>query len=52
MIGFDVCQDCGLVAVSNDFTRWCIDHGCHHKDHPGYADQHAKSGINPHKERR
>lgn len=45
--GFQVCQHCGLVALKNDFVKWCIDRGCHYEDHAGYKAQHAKSGIDP-----
>jgi hypothetical protein len=41
---WDVCVDCGLVALKNDFSRWCIRIGCHYKDHAGYRDQRGKSG--------
>ena len=30
------CRSCGLVALNNDFTRWCIDKGCNHEYHSQY----------------
>lgn len=31
-----VCRKCGLVALKNDFTAWCIQMGCDYRDHPEY----------------
>ena len=41
---WEVCKHCGLIALHNDITQWCITKGCNHKDHPGYASQLAKAG--------
>jgi len=37
-----LCRDaeavgCGLIALRNELTRWCIRHGCDYDEHPGYA---------------
>lgn len=50
--GFQVCSNCGLVRLNNEFTQWAIEHGCDNRNHPGYAAQHAKSGIDPLKEKK
>lgn len=34
--GKPVCSNCGLIALNNDFTRWCIDKGCYADLHPQY----------------
>ena len=31
-----VCQNCGLIAINNPFTQWCIKHGCNHIKHKDY----------------
>jgi len=35
-----LCGKCGLVALKNDITRWCISHGCDYDEHPGYSEAH------------
>jgi hypothetical protein len=30
------CSKCGLVALKNKLTEWCISKGCDYKDHPSY----------------
>lgn len=35
-VGKNYCFVCGLVAINNDVTRWCIEKGCYHEDHPQY----------------
>lgn len=35
--GKQVCSNCGLVALNNQFTAWAIRMGCRHKDHPSYS---------------
>lgn len=30
------CLSCSLIALNNDFTRWCIDKGCYYELHPQY----------------
>lgn len=35
-LSWSVCKACGLVFLRNEFTAWCIRHGCNHADHPGY----------------
>lgn len=34
--GKQVCSNCGLMALNNDFTKWCIDKGCNADLHPQY----------------
>lgn len=34
--GKQYCKSCGLVALNNKFTDWCIDKGCNHTDHPQF----------------
>lgn len=34
--GKPVCSNCGLIALNNDFTRWCIEKGCYADLHPQY----------------
>lgn len=34
--GKQYCSTCGLVALNNKITGWCIDKGCNHEDHPQY----------------
>lgn len=31
-----VCAKCGLVALRNPFTKWCMSNGCNHSEHPNY----------------
>lgn len=31
-----VCVHCGIVALKNDFTRFCISKGCQNRYHPDY----------------
>ncbi len=38
------CAKCGLIALSNPFTQWCIKKGCNYEDHPGYKAERAKTG--------
>ena len=35
-VGKQVCRVCGLVALKNAATQWCIDKGCNAEDHPQY----------------
>ena len=32
-LGKQVCNGCGLVALRNAATNWCIDKGCNYEDH-------------------
>lgn len=36
-IGKQVCKCCGLVALRNKATDWCIDKGCNFSDHNQYT---------------
>ena len=40
----EVCRKCGLIRSRNDFTDWCVKHGCNHEEHPGYQAQRNKAG--------
>lgn len=33
---WQMCKKCGLLALRNPFTAWCIAHGCDAHEHPGY----------------
>lgn len=35
-IGKQHCSCCGLVALRNPLTDWCIKKGCNASDHPQY----------------
>jgi hypothetical protein len=35
-IPWGVCNKCGLVYLSNIFTKWSIKKGCNSEDHPEY----------------
>lgn len=35
--GKQVCADCGLVALRNAASDWCVEHGCNYKDHVSYS---------------
>lgn len=34
--GKQVCSNCGLMALNNPFTQWCIEKGCYSDLHPQY----------------
>ncbi|AGZ17630.1 hypothetical protein X824_gp193 [Escherichia phage 4MG] len=34
--GKQVCAWCGLVALRNKASDWCVDKGCNYKLHPSY----------------
>lgn len=34
--GKHYCRSCGLVALRNPFTDWCIHKGCNSENHPQY----------------
>lgn len=34
--GKQVCNSCGLVALRNQATEWCIEKGCNFSDHNQY----------------
>ena len=34
--GKQYCKSCGLVALRNKATQWCIDKGCNYSDHKQY----------------
>ena len=35
-VGKNWCPKCGLVALNNAISHWCIDKGCNYSDHPQY----------------
>jgi hypothetical protein len=39
VIGRNICSNCGLVRLKNEFTEWCVKMGCNNSDHPGYKAQ-------------
>ena len=36
LCGKTYCLKCGLVALNNKISEWCIAKGCHAEDHPQY----------------
>lgn len=34
--GKHVCWQCGLIALRNKATEWCIEKGCNYADHDSY----------------
>lgn len=36
-IGKKVCSGCGLVALNNPISKWCIQKGCNFDDHTQYT---------------
>ena len=36
-VGKQYCRKCGLIALNNDFSQWCVRMGCNAEDHPQYA---------------
>lgn len=34
--GKQFCTSCGLVALNNQITQWCINKGCNYSDHPQF----------------
>lgn len=43
-VGKQYCYRCGLVALNNPLTDWCVAKGCYHDDHPAYKSQVKKLG--------
>ena len=41
-VGKQYCYRCGLVALNNDFTQWCVRMGCNHEDNPQYKNMRSK----------
>lgn len=35
-VGKQYCRNCGLVALRNRATDWCIEKGCNFEDHNSY----------------
>ncbi len=35
--GKQVCANCGLIALRNKASEWCVEKGCLHKLHPSYS---------------
>lgn len=40
--GKPYCQNCGLVALNNSFTRWAIDKGCLNEYHSQYQNKRRR----------
>lgn len=36
-VGKKVCTKCGLVALNNEATEWCIKRGCNYEEAKGYT---------------
>ena len=45
VVGRQYCVRCGLVALNNQFTSWCIRMGCNNEGHPNYNSQRRKTGC-------
>lgn len=41
-VGKQYCRCCGLVALNNPISIWCIEMGCNYKDHPQYQNKLSK----------
>ena len=35
-VGKMYCSRCGLIALRNHATNWCVQHGCNYQDHKSY----------------
>ncbi|ATN93436.1 hypothetical protein [Pseudoalteromonas phage J2-1_QLiu-2017] len=35
-VGKQVCSSCGLLALNNAATNWCVDKGCNYENHKSY----------------
>lgn len=35
-VGKSWCKNCGLVALRNPISDWCVDKGCEYKSHTQY----------------
>jgi len=43
-VGRERCIKCGLLALHNKFTRWCIKMGCDNSNHPKYIYERNNCG--------
>lgn len=34
--GKQVCAWCGLIALRNKASEWCVEKGCNYRQHPSY----------------
>lgn len=44
-IGRDRCIKCGLLALHNKFSQFCIRMGCDHTEHPRYQYEYTHCNI-------
>ena len=35
-VGKQVCKGCGLIALRNPLTDWCVEKGCYYEAHPQF----------------
>lgn len=40
-----ICASCGLLALKNSLSRWCVEKGCDYAEHPEYQRQVKKGGY-------
>ena len=43
-VGKQRCIYCGLLALNNPLTDWCIQKGCNYEDHPQYKSKIKQLG--------
>lgn len=48
MVGRERCVKCGLLALRNTFTQWCIRVGCDNTSHPRYKYERGRCGTPVH----
>lgn len=41
-VGKNYCTNCGLVALRNQFTDFCVDKGCNYDVHSSYKSARSK----------
>lgn len=41
-VGKHYCSSCGLVALNNPISDWCVNTGCNYKDHAQYESKLKK----------
>jgi hypothetical protein len=41
-VGKSYCKNCGLIALNNRISEWCVDKGCDFHNHIGYKSALAK----------
>lgn len=44
-VGRERCVKCGLMALRNPLSQFCIKQGCDHEEHPRYKRMVATLGV-------